>query len=329
MFKLVSYLVDTPFGSVARLGAILSDDRVLDLRTALRAHLQLNEGDPQAANIADVRIPDSMLDFIRGGAAALAAAKDAVQFAEEHSGDEKIVLGDETLQLWFPAGSVRLLVPIKPGKMVCAGRNYLKHQAESEMPAPDDFPRGFVKVGSTLVGPSADIPYPEATRKLDYEVELAVIIGKPGRDITPEKAYEHVFGYTIFNDVSARDWQFEERKKGNHLLGKNLDATGPLGPAIVPKEFIPDPMKLDVSLRVNGVARQASNTRFMMFDIPALIAHWSKMTLEPGDMIATGTPEGVASGRKPEDPEFYLQPGDEIEAEVEGIGVLRNRVIAT
>jgi acylpyruvate hydrolase len=328
MFKLVSYSVDTPFGSVARLGAILNDDRVLDLRAALWAHLQTKEGDPQAADIAAVRIPDSMLDFVRGGAPALAAAKAAVQFAEEHPDDETIILGEETLQLWFPASSCRLLVPVKPGKMVCAGRNYLKHQAESAMPAPDDFPRGFIKVGSTLVGPGADILYPEATRKLDYEVELAVIIGKPGRDIPPEKAYEHVFGYTIFNDVSARDWQFEERKKGNHLLGKNLDATGPLGPAIVPKEFIPDPMKLDVALRVNGATRQASNTRFMMFDIPTLIAHWSKMTLEPGDMIATGTPEGVASGRKPEDPAFYLKPGDEIEAEVEAIGVLRNRIVA-
>jgi acylpyruvate hydrolase len=315
MFGLVTYTTQTPFGDATRLGAMIADETVIDLRAAYAAYLAECEGDSQALGIAGVRIPDTMIDFIRGGAKALDAAKRAVSFAVA------------TRKFVFPREAVTLSPPLRPGKMICAGRNYMAHARESAMPIIEDFPRGFIKVNSTLAGPLDDIPYPEATRRFDYEVELAVIIGKPGRDIAEADAAEHIFGYTVFNDLSARDWQYEERKKGNHLLGKNLDATGPLGPAIIPREFVLDPMALEIELRVNGETRQKSNTSRMIFSIAQQIAHWSKMTLESGDMIATGTPEGIAGASASAENPKFLQRGDIVEAEVKSIGTLRNRVV--
>jgi acylpyruvate hydrolase len=315
MFGLVTYTTETPFGVVTRLGGMIADGSIVDLRAAYGAYLAEREGDSQAAGIAGVRIPDEMIDFIRGGAKAMDAARRGIDFA---LATQKFVLA---------RSSVRLLPPLRPGKMICAGRNYMAHAKESAMPIIEDFPRGFVKVNSTLAGPEDDLLYPPATTQLDYEVELAVIIGKPGRDIAEAEADEHIFGYAVFNDLSARDWQYEERKKGNHLLGKNLDATGPLGPAIIPREFIADAMALDIELRVNGETRQRSNTSRMIFSIGKQVAHWSKMTLEPGDLIATGTPEGIAgASASSADPKF-LKRGDLVEAEVRGVGVLRNRIV--
>lgn len=319
MFGLVTYSIALPFGTLTRLGAISRPGRVIDLRNAYHAHLALTEQDPQAADIAAVRIPVTMRALIEGDRFSLAAVHAAVAFADATG--ESIEIGRHTLQLSFPAEKIILLPPLQPGKMVCAGRNYLAHAAQSTMPIVDDFPRGFIKVNSSLLGPYQDLPYPAATEQLEYEVELAVIIGKAGRDIAESEAYDHIFGYTAFNDMSARDWQFAERTKGNHLLGKNLDATGPLGPMIVPREFIADPMDLGLSLRINGTLKQQSRTANMMFDIKRQIAHWSKMTLHPGDLIATGTPETIGSR------DLFLKPGDVVEAEVEQIGILRNRIV--
>ena len=316
MFGLATYAIETPIGRFTRLGALMSDHRMIDLRAAYAAQLAEREKDPQAESIARARIPDTMIELIAGGDHALAAARAAVAFAVE--------TGRHTIE----AGRFRLLPPLTPGKMICAGRNYLEHALESAMPVIDDFPRGFIKVASTLAGPFDDLPYPAPTTKLDYEVELAVIIGAPGRDIAEADADAHVFGYCVFNDLSARDWQYEERKKGNHLLGKNLDAAGPLGPAIIPREFVADPMALDIELRVNGEVRQRSNTSRMIFSIRRQIAHWSKMTLHPGDLIATGTPEGIAGASAAAGEPKFLRPGDIVEAEVAGVGRLRNRIVS-
>jgi acylpyruvate hydrolase len=327
MLRLVTFEIATPIGPVQRLGSVLDDRKLVDLRAAYACHLR-EVDDPQHRAIAAVRIPDQMIGLVRGGAPALAAAKAAVAYAQERlGGGMSRTVDAEHGQLVFDPAEVRFLPPLVPGKMVCVGRNYPKHQAESAMPAADDFPRGFIKVSSTLVGHEQDILYPAATRELDYEVELAVVMGKAGLNVPVEAAYEHVFGYTILNDVSGRDLQFEERKKGNHLLGKNLDDTGPLGPWIVPKEFVPEPMNLRLTMRVNGKTRQDSNSGYMIYDIPHLIAHFSKMTLEPGDLLSTGSPEGVASGHGDEAEAFFLKPGDRIEAEVEGLGVLANRIV--
>ena len=179
------------------------------------------------------------------------------------------------------------------------------------------------KPPTAVVGHEADVMAWPVTANLDYEAELAVIIGKQGRDIPKAEAYEHVFGYTVMNDVTARDLQ---RKHQQWFKGKSLDTFAPLGPWIVHKSALPDPHALRITLRVNGETRQEASTGDMVFRIEDLIETLSAgMTLEPGDILATGTPSGVAAGM---DPPRWLKPGDVVEAEVEGIGVLRNRIVA-
>jgi acylpyruvate hydrolase len=309
VLKLVTYVAVTPFGAMRRLGSLLDDGSVVDLRSSFERLLRA-QGDPQAAEIAAVRIPDTMMAFIHGGDPCVAAADAAL------ASPERVVVS---------ASGFELDVPLLPGKILCMGRNYWEHAAESAMPVPDDFPRGFVKVNSALAAAGSEIPYPWATEKFDYESELAIVIGKRGHDIAERDAYDYIFGYTILNDLSARDWQYAERTKGNHLLGKNLDGMGPLGPAIVLRRDLPDPMNLRVTLRVNGELRQDGSTKQMIHDIRRTIAHWSRMTLEPGDVISTGTPEGVA-GLSVQPTTAYLKQGDVVEAEVEGVGILRNTI---
>ncbi|GAC1322094.1 MAG: fumarylacetoacetate hydrolase family protein [Chloroflexota bacterium] len=228
---------------------------------------------------------------------------------------------------------VQLLAPIpRPRRNVlCVGWNYSEHFAEGQgMRGPNDspqeipeFPSLFTKQSNTVIGPGAPVWHsaPVSTQ-LDWEVELAVIIGTPGRDISEEHAFSHVFGYTIGNDVSVRDVQ--RRHGGQWFKGKGFDSHCPLGPWIVTPDEIGDPHNLRLALRVNGATKQDSSTRFMVFRIPRIIKEFSAgMLLEPGDVILTGTPEGVGFARKP--PEF-LAVGDVMEAEVENIGVLRNTV---
>jgi 2-keto-4-pentenoate hydratase/2-oxohepta-3-ene-1,7-dioic acid hydratase in catechol pathway len=181
----------------------------------------------------------------------------------------------------------------------------------------------FTKPPSAVVGHQAGVVSWPVTQNLDYEVELAVVIGKRGRDIPKARAYDHVFGYTILNDITARDLQ---KKHTQWFKGKSLDTFAPMGPWIVHKSALPDPHSLRIALRVNGETRQEANTRDMIFRIEDLIETLSiGMALEPGDIIATGTPSGVAAGMEPP---LWLKVGDIVEAEVEGIGVLRSRIVA-
>ncbi|HEY4171001.1 MAG TPA: fumarylacetoacetate hydrolase family protein [Reyranella sp.] len=324
-FGIVAFAVATPFGVVRRVGAQIDDGRVVDLRNAYVGVLNRMGEEPSARHLAAIRVPDSTIDFVRGGEASLAAAREAVAFVA--GGVDAIVAEGEELQLAFEPREIRLLPAILPGKMVCAGRNYRAHQAEMGMPSFEDFPRGFIKVSSALAAHDEAIAIPAATHELDYEVELAVVIGRRAKDVTPETALGYVYGYTLFNDLSARDWQMAESRHGNHLLGKNLDGLGPLGPAIVPREFVADPNDLPVQLTVNGELRQNSRTSHMIFTLAQLISHWSKMTLEPGDVVATGTPDGVAMGRRGTHPDPFLKPGDIVEASIEGIGRLTTRLV--
>jgi 2-keto-4-pentenoate hydratase/2-oxohepta-3-ene-1,7-dioic acid hydratase in catechol pathway len=232
-----------------------------------------------------------------------------------------------------PLASVRLLAPIpRPRRNVfCVGWNYSEHFAEGQgMRGPadnaqqiPDFPSLFSKQPNTVVGPEAPVWHPApVSDQLDYEVELVVIIGTAGRDISEDRAYEYVFGYTVANDVSVRDVQ--RRHGGQWFKGKIFDTHCPLGPWIVTADEIADPHNLRITMRVNGVAKQDSSTKFMVFRIQRIIKELSAgMLLEPGDVILTGTPEGVGFARKP--PEF-LSIGDVMEAEIEKIGVLRNQV---
>ena len=212
---------------------------------------------------------------------------------------------------------------------MCVGKNYLDHVAEvaavrqGEVSEAPKYPVLFTKAPSTVIGPDDPIPsHHKLTKWLDYEAELAVVLGSSGVDIEPENAMSHVFGYTIGNDVTARELQ---KRHGQWFKGKSLDGTCPLGPVLVPASEIGDPESLSIGCRVNDQVRQASNTANMIFKIPEIISVLSKgMTLFPGDIILTGTPDGVGFAM---DPPQVLKSGDKVEVEIEKLGILRNHVV--
>jgi 2-keto-4-pentenoate hydratase/2-oxohepta-3-ene-1,7-dioic acid hydratase in catechol pathway len=275
-----------------------------------------------AATLTGMDLPPGattdMLALISGGAETLALAAALVEIAPEGT----LLALDE----------VELLAPIpRPRKNIfCVGRNYAEHAAESlravgrEVKLPPA-PNIFTKAVTAVTGPNTDIPYDASvTTQLDWEVELGVVIGHGGRHIARENALSHVFGYTVVNDISARDIQ--NRPGMQWFLGKSLDGSCPLGPVIVTADEIAAPQALTLRLTVNGVVKQEDTTAHMLFDVAAIIAELSRvLTLEPGDIIATGTPAGVGFARTP--PEF-LRPGDAMETTIEGIGTLRNRIVA-
>ncbi len=237
-----------------------------------------------------------------------------------------------TRQGGMPLSRVKLLPPVlRPEKILCVAVNYVSHSKEQGV-APPPEPYFFTKFRNAIVGDGDDILVPRVSTKVDWEVELAVVIGKPGKYIPKGSAMDHVAGYTISNDVSFRDLQFPpgwpEKLNAlgqNWVMGKGLDTAFPLGPCLVTKDQIQDPHNLRISLNVNGETKQESNTSEMVFKIDALIEYVSKgMTLRPGDIISTGTPLGVAVFTD----KRFLKSGDAVEATIEGIGTLRNRVRA-
>ncbi|MBL8655351.1 MAG: fumarylacetoacetate hydrolase family protein [Alphaproteobacteria bacterium] len=227
-----------------------------------------------------------------------------------------------------PAAKIELAAPLpRTAKNVfCVGRNYAEHIAEGERAQNikvgiTEHPVFFTKPSTAVVGPGETVPlFAHLSAQIDYEVELAVVIGKPGRDIPRARAFEHVYGYTIVNDVTARDVQ--RRHGGQYFKGKGLDGSCPMGPHIVTADEVKTPGNLGIRLRVNGELRQNGNTSAMIFDIPTLIASLSEgLTLEPGDLIATGTPSGVGYAMNPP---CFLKQGDVVECEIDGIGKLSN-----
>jgi len=219
----------------------------------------------------------------------------------------------------------KLAAPVgDPGKVICIGLNYRDHAAESGSPIPTE-PVVFSKFSQAVIGPEEAIVLPRAAHEVDYEAELVVVIGKRGKNIPREAAWQHVAGYTVGNDVSARDWQ-KGRPGGQWLLGKTPDTFAPTGPWLVTADEIGDPHALRIQLRLNGETMQNSSTKELIFGIDHLIAHISQLvTLQPGDLVFTGTPPGVGAARKPP---VFLKPGDRVEVEIEHVGVLKNVVAA-
>lgn len=269
---------------------------------------------------AGVSLPARMLDFIDLGPAALAALGKAIK---DHR--DRWAAGAA-----LPLSNVKLLAPIpRPRKNIFGiGLNYVEHVAESArtLDTSKDLPKQpviFSKPPTTVVGPGDAIEHNvNITQQLDWEVELAVIIGRTARRVSEAEALSYVFGYSVMIDMSARDC----RRAGQWIYSKGQDTYAPFGPVIVTADEIQDPHDLDLWLTVNGETKQKSNTRHMLFKVPALIADISAgITLEPGDIIATGTPDGVGAGR---DPQEWVWPGDVIEAGVDGIGTLRHPVVA-
>lgn len=208
-------------------------------------------------------------------------------------------------------------------KVICIGKNYALHAKEMGG-EPPTIPVVFSKFASVINRPGGPVVIPSLSQQLDYEAELVVVIGKPGRNIARQQAFEHVFGYCCGNDITARDWQ-KGKPGGQWLLGKSCDTFAPLGPYIVTADEVPDPHNLSIQLRVNGELRQDSNTSHLIFPIDFLIAHLSQFfTLRPGDLIFTGTPPGVGAARSPQ---LFLKNGDQVEVRIEGLGVLNSHVV--
>ncbi|MBM2809751.1 MAG: 5-oxopent-3-ene-1,2,5-tricarboxylate decarboxylase [Chloroflexi bacterium] len=299
-------LVTFDAGEGPRLGAVV-DTSILDLA-------RLGESDGGAS------LPSDMLGFIRSGDDAWNRARSLLAGA---------VGGRVAANASHESSGVKLLAPIpRPDKNVfCLGVNYREHLEEANRAANRDLqpevPVYFTKAVTTIVAPGGPILFDESvTTKYDWEAEMGVVIGRGGKGISRERAMEHVFGYTCFNDVTGRDVQ---RAHVQWFLGKSLDGTCPFGPWIITADEVPDPHNLHVELRVNGVVKQSANTSMLINDIPACIYYLSRgLTLEAGDLISTGTPSGVGYARTP--PEF-LKPGDIVEVDIEGIGVLRNPVV--
>jgi 2-keto-4-pentenoate hydratase/2-oxohepta-3-ene-1,7-dioic acid hydratase in catechol pathway len=225
--------------------------------------------------------------------------------------------------LFADLASVTLKAPIpRPSKFICVGLNYRDHAIESNMEIPS-VPTIFNKFATSVIGPGEKIVLPKNSEKPDYEGEMAVVIGKAGRHISEDNWREHVFGYMIVNDVSARDFQMATSQ---WLMGKTFDTFGVTGPWITSADEIEDPHTLDIKTTISGELLQNSNTKHLIFRIPTLLAHLSSVfTLEPGDIISTGTPAGVGFGFKPP---RWLKPGDECVISVQGLGELRNPVVA-
>jgi 2-keto-4-pentenoate hydratase/2-oxohepta-3-ene-1,7-dioic acid hydratase in catechol pathway len=249
-----------------------------------------------------------LLEIIRGGDAMLAKVRSVLAQGKAQS---------------YALSAVKLMAPvIAPSKIVAIGLNYIDHCKEANLPVPPE-PVIFSKFPGSVTGPYDDITWPRAVSKeVDYEVELGVVIGKTALNVPESKALEYVFGYTVVNDVSARDQQFANAKQWDR--GKSFDTFCPYGPYIVTRDEIPDPHVLQVRTILNGKEMQNSNTRNLVFNVNKIIAYVSEgTTLVPGDLIPTGTPFGVGFSRKPP---VFLQDGDECVCEVEKIGAIRNRV---
>ncbi len=336
--KLVTFKVHTE----SRVGAFLGD-KVVDLNSAYALMLK-EKGELSPRRKADALIPPTMLGFLEGGDESLDAAKKALNYAEKNP----TATGLDEEAILLERGSAKLQAPVpRPGKVYCTAVNYYDHATE-RIKDPEareaeikrlkslnlDVPDVFQKPPGLVVGPRDPLIKVKATDKMDYEVELTVVIGKEGKYIPAEEAYDYIAGYTVMIDVSARDQGFPQdvdfgifKRDINWTKGKGMDNAGPMGPCIVTRDEIPDPYNppLRLKTRVNGEERQNNTVEQMIISIPRIIEYLSNgTTLKPGDVILTGTCGGVAGSWGPEG---YLNVGDVVECEIQRIGVLKHRVI--
>lgn len=295
-----------------RTGAILND-QVIDLHIAYKS-LLTSEGKIRAQQITDAYVPADMTGFLQGGNESAKLAKKAIEFALEN----KTVNG---YRLIYDLSEVKVEAPVPaPGKIICVGHNYREHILEMKRELPP-YPVVFAKFANTVVGPQDDIPFFPISEQLDYEAEFAFVIGKRARNVPQAEALDYVAGYTIVNDVTYRDLQ---RRTLQWLQGKTVEGSAPMGPWLITSDELTNPSGLEVVLTVNGEERQRSNTANLVFSVQYLIEFLSNlMTLEPGDVILTGTPGGVGVARNPQ---VFLKDGDIVRIEIDQIGVLENKV---
>lgn len=309
-----------------RIGVLIKDRWVGDVRAAYARYLVEKAGNSKGPEIAALCFPSTIAEFLQIGRAAWDMATLTINCLNEWVETDASASGVYDEPLLLPLSECRLHAPVRPGKLIMAGRNYADHLKERGHAPPMRVPTSWIKANSAIIGPTHDICRPAVETQLDYETELSVVIGQKCKNVPETGAYEVIAGYLIVNDITARDILRIEHEEGNKLLGKMSDTFAPSGPWFVTKDEIPDPMNLRIVTRVNGEIRQNSNTRHMIWPIPKLIAYLSQMTLEPGDIIATGSPEGVAAGRKPGETTWWLNAGDVLESEIQNIGTLRNKI---
>lgn len=288
---------------IEAVGVVTSEDRILPLSS-------LTDGVLSPAQVALLQSRPTMLDIIRGGEPVFVVMREVLSR-----------LNDQNAKL-LDISEVEILAPIpRPPKIVAIGLNYMDHCRETRTEPPSR-PLLFAKFPTSVTGHNAPIRWTEGvTEEVDYEAELAVIMGKTAKKVRAADAFDKIFGYTALNDVSARDMQFGDKQ---WVRGKSLDTFCPMGPYLVTKDELSEPNNLQIGCRINGKTLQDSNTREMIFKVPDLVEFITQdITLEPGDVIATGTPSGVGFSRMPP---VYLKHGDEVEVFIHGIGVLANRV---
>jgi 2-keto-4-pentenoate hydratase/2-oxohepta-3-ene-1,7-dioic acid hydratase in catechol pathway len=284
--------------------------RLATIQTDLGPRTAVLHGDVYIdLHATDPALPAGMRDLLEEGSSALRAVEQAMR--REKAAE-------------YPAAQAKLLPPVPdPRKIVCLGLNYADHAKEGGVAVPKD-PVLFSKYATALIGINDPIVLPRVSSEVDYEAELVIVVGKRGRHLTPEQAVQHIAGYTVGHDVSARDWQLKKDGK-QWMVGKTFDTFAPTGPWLVTADEIPDPHSLDIRLRLNGQTMQESNTRQMIFRVGQILAYLSTVfTIEPGDLVFTGTPSGVGFARKPP---VFLKPGDVVEVEIEKLGLLRNPVV--
>ncbi|HEU0002203.1 MAG TPA: fumarylacetoacetate hydrolase family protein [Ktedonobacteraceae bacterium] len=303
----------------ARTGAQI-DGQIIDLNRAYAALLRHQGNDDELA-VASARVPTDMIALLQGGETSLKAAQDALSYVR---GKLAASDGQHTLDgIVYASEQIAFLAPVlRPGKVLCLGLNYRDHAAEAEMLVPD-YPILFHKVAGSLTGHKQPIIIPRTSSRIDYEGELAVIVGRRGKYIAEQDALAYVVGYCAANDVSARDLQF---RTSQWTTGKMLDTFGPLGPALVTKDEVPDPHALSIKTILNGQVMQNASTADMIFRVPFIISYISGIvTLEAGDVIMTGTPSGIGNTRKPQ---VFMKPGDTVTVEIERLGSLTNPLVA-
>lgn len=299
-------------GVSQRIGAIVNEE-VVDLHVAYKS-LLTSEGKIRAGQIADAYVPQDMNGFLQGGKESMELAKKAIDYALNN----KV---DNGFKLVYDINDVKVEAAVPtPGKIICVGHNYREHILEMKRELPP-YPVVFAKFANTVIGPQDDIPFYPISEQLDYEAEFTFVVGKRARNVSQEDALDYVAGYTIVNDVTYRDIQ---RRTIEWLQGKTVDGSAPMGPYLVTSDELQDPSGLEVVLTVNGEERQRSNTANLVFSVQYLVEFLSGlMTLEPGDVILTGTPGGVGVAR---DPQVYLKDGDVVKIDIDKIGTLENRV---
>jgi acylpyruvate hydrolase len=296
----------------SRVGAII-DNEVIDLNLAYQVLVE-SEGKLRARQIAEAFVPADMNGFLQGGKESVELAKNAIQFALENR-------EDKGRRLVFSVKDVKVEAPVpNPGKMICVGHNYREHIFEMGREIPK-FPVVFAKFSNTVIGPEDDIPFFPISEQLDYEAEFAFVIGKKARNVSQGEALDYVAGYTIVNDVTYRDIQ---RRTIQWLQGKTVEGSAPMGPWLITSDELTDPSGLEVVLTVNGEERQNTNTANLVFSVQYLVEFLSNLvTLEPGDVILTGTPGGVGVAMNPQ---VFLKDGDIVKISIDKIGSLENKV---